>query len=143
MPVQEIDKLNPQQRKVIRRRSGALVQHTQTFSRSTADDTAHHNTSMVDAATPLERVSAFCRAVLLRLLPKDLWGEDSDGQSNSNTIMQYVDQFVRLRRFENLSLHTVFQKLKVISASRRLNSVASNKYTAIPYTMAQTAKCRN
>ena len=126
MLVQEIDKLSPQQRKVIRRRSGALAQQTQTLSRSIADDTAHQNTSMVNAATPLEHVSAFCRAVLLKLLPRDLWGKDSDGECNSNTVMQYVDQFVRLRRFESLSLHTVFQKLKVIQASRRLHERSSD-----------------
>ena len=81
---------------------------------------------MVDAATPLEHVSAFCRAVLLKLLPRDLWGKDSDGDNNSNTVMQYIDQFVRLRRFESLSLHTIFQKLKVIRPSRRLDEVKSN-----------------
>ena len=116
MPVQEIDKLSPQQRKAIKRRSGALAPHTQTLGRSIAEDGAHQNTCMVTAATPLEYVSAFCRAVLLKILPKGLWGRDSDGESNSNTVMQYVDQFVRLRRFESLSLHSVFQKLKASSS---------------------------
>ena len=36
-----------------------------------------------------------------------------EGQENLRTMMKYVDRFVHLRRFENWSLHNVYQSLKV------------------------------
>ena len=67
----------------------------------------------MDAATPAEQVSTFCRAVLSSIIPRGLWGTHEDGKANENAILCYVDRFVHLRRFETLSLHTVFQGLKV------------------------------
>ena len=71
--------------------------------------------SITDLATPAEQVSAFCRAVLLRLVPLDLWGDGEDGQRNKDVILRHVNQFISLRQFENLNLHSVSQKLKVLS----------------------------
>ena len=67
----------------------------------------------VSLATPHSDVSAFCQAVLSNLIPTRFWGEGSQGQENKNVVMRNIDRFVRLRRFENLSLHAVFQGLKV------------------------------
>lgn len=69
---------------------------------------------LVSLATPHSDVSAFCRAVLTTVIPNDFWGEGSQGQRNRECVMQNVDRFVRLRRFETLSLHAVFQSLKVL-----------------------------
>ncbi|KAK2803650.1 hypothetical protein FQN51_003412 [Onygenales sp. PD_10] len=69
--------------------------------------------SMTEHATPIAAVSAFCRAVLLKLIPNELFGHGEGGISNRDTVMRYVDSFVRLRRFESLSLHEVAQGLKI------------------------------
>ena len=70
---------------------------------------------LVSQATPHADVSAFCQAVLSNLIPNRFWGTGSRGQENKNVIMRNIDRFVRLRRFESLSLHAVFQGLKVWS----------------------------
>ncbi|OJD10445.1 hypothetical protein AJ78_08549 [Emergomyces pasteurianus Ep9510] len=69
--------------------------------------------SMTDYATPPAAVSAFSRAVLLKLIPNELYGYGEDGIKNRDIIMRHVDSFVRLRRFESLSLHEVSQGLKI------------------------------
>ena len=81
---------------------------------------AHHSRSSPNSCNPMEDnstshagVSAFCRAVLLKLIPKKLWGKGSGGQWNLRRIMHQVDRFIRLRRFESLSLHDVLQGIKV------------------------------
>ena len=69
--------------------------------------------SLVSLATPHSDVSAFCQAVISNLVPNRFWGEEIHGQENKNVVMRNIDRFVRLRRFESLSLHAVFQGLKV------------------------------
>ena len=76
-------------------------------------------TPLVLLATPLSDVSAFCQAVLSNLIPNRFWGEGKQGQENKTVIMRNIDSFVRLRRFESLSLHTVSQGLKVRSSNDR------------------------
>jgi telomerase reverse transcriptase len=58
-------------------------------------------------------VSAFCRAVLSRLIPSDFWGTRDTKTHNEKVFLQSVDRFIELRRFESLSLHRVSQGLKV------------------------------
>jgi len=60
-------------------------------------------------ACPTAHVSAFCRAVVAKVIPKDFWGNDE----NKRTIMHYIDQFVSLRKYETLTLHQVTQKIQV------------------------------
>ena len=69
--------------------------------------------NFTDLATPASEVSVFCRAVLLKIVPKSFWGLGKDGSENQGNVMLHIDQFVRLRRFETVSLHTVCQGLKV------------------------------
>jgi telomerase reverse transcriptase len=66
-------------------------------------------TSFTDMACPTAHVSAFCRAVLSKVIPNGFWGSDD----NKRTIMYWVDRFVDLRRFESLNLHQVTQKIQV------------------------------
>ncbi len=88
-------------------------------SRSSIDAALTHirverpKASLVSLATPHSDVSAFCQAVLSNLIPNRFWGEDIQGEDNKNIVMRNIDRFVRLRRFESLSLHAVFQGLKV------------------------------
>ena len=69
--------------------------------------------SFTSLATPHSDVSAFCRAVLVKVIPDRFWGDGAQGLENKGVVMRHVDRFIRLRRFENMSLHTVFQRLKV------------------------------
>ncbi|KAI4182459.1 MAG: hypothetical protein LQ348_004847 [Seirophora lacunosa] len=70
---------------------------------------------VVDHSTPVANVSAFCRAVLSSIVPNDFWGRGVAGDRNKEVTMRNVDRFVRLRRFENFTLHVVFQGLKITS----------------------------
>lgn len=72
-------------------------------------------TSFLPHATPLEMVSTFCRSVIARLLPQNALGTGSDGEHNMQIMLQRIDQFVRLRRFETMSLHQVMQGMRVKS----------------------------
>ena len=69
--------------------------------------------SLIDSATPSSDVSAFCRAVLSKLIPDKLWGCGPEGLRNKDRVLHTVDRFVRLRRFESMSLHVVVQGLEV------------------------------
>ncbi|KAJ5752542.1 Telomere reverse transcriptase [Penicillium odoratum] len=68
-------------------------------------------------ATPASSVSAFCRAVLLNLIPSKFFGDGPEGLFNRKLIMRHVDSFIKLRRFESLSLHEVCIGLKVANIS--------------------------
>ena len=69
--------------------------------------------SFISLATPHSNVSAFCRAVLSKVIPSGFWGDAAQGQANKMVVMQHVDRFIRLRRFESTTLHVVYQDLKV------------------------------
>ena len=81
-----------------------------TDSRPRAEPLKAH---LVSLATPYSSVSAFCQSVLSNLIPNRFWGEGNLGQENKKVVMRNIDRFIRLRRFESQSLHTVFQALKV------------------------------
>jgi len=72
------------------------------------------DSSMMDFATPAASVSAFCRAVLNHLMPLSLFGTGVEGLTNRRKVMRSIDQFIKLRKKETLSLHDVCQGLKVI-----------------------------
>ena len=74
---------------------------------------APSNPSFTSLATPQSDVSAFCRAVLVKVIPDRFWGDSAQGLENKGVVMEHVDKFIRLRRFENMSLHTVCQRMKV------------------------------
>lgn len=68
-----------------------------------------HEVSFMDYATPAEAVSAFCKAVLLTVIPLDLLGDPQ----NRATVLRHMDHFIRKRKFEGLSLHAVLQRIKL------------------------------
>lgn len=71
------------------------------------------NVSLIPFATPTADVSAFCRAVLSKIIPRAFWGDGPEGSRNQAVVMQNANQFIHLGRHERLSLHTVSQGLKV------------------------------
>ena len=70
--------------------------------------------SFTKFAAPHSEVSSFCRAVLSQVIPAEFWGDGMDGLKNKSLIMKRIDQFVHLRKFETLSLHNIFQGIKVL-----------------------------
>ncbi|KAI5290669.1 hypothetical protein KEM54_000833 [Ascosphaera aggregata] len=68
---------------------------------------------MTRLATPPESVSLFAQSVLKNILPHELFGHGEGGIQNQRIIMRYVDVFIKLRRFESLSLHTVSQGVQI------------------------------
>ena len=69
--------------------------------------------SMMDYATPTAKVSAFCRAVLKKLIPHEFWSTGEVEGQNEAVFHRNVDRFIGLRRFETLSLHELSQGIKV------------------------------
>ncbi|KAL6709686.1 Telomerase reverse transcriptase [Coniothyrium glycines] len=62
-----------------------------------------------DMACPTAHVSAFCRAVVRKVMPQQFWG----GDSNKHNLLHWIDQFVHLRKFESLTLHQVTQGIQI------------------------------
>lgn len=69
--------------------------------------------SVTDYATPAAAVSAFCRAVLQKVLPLQFFGDGVEGESNRSIVLKHVDAFIKMRRYENISLHSVCKNIKV------------------------------
>lgn len=65
--------------------------------------------SPTEHASSVGEVSAFVLSVVKRVIPRALLG----GPENQKFIMWSINRFIRLRRFEIMSLHDVMQGLKV------------------------------
>ncbi|KFY15261.1 hypothetical protein V491_05723 [Pseudogymnoascus sp. VKM F-3775] len=88
--------------------------------------------SIMDLASPSADVSAFCRAVLSRVIPDEFWGVGEDQTHNKQVLLKNVDRFVDLRRFETLSLHDVVQGMKVNNPPMNANHT-DGQISAIPW----------
>jgi telomerase reverse transcriptase len=69
--------------------------------------------SLTELATPAANVSAFCQAVISRVIPNGFWGQDAVQEHNKTCFLNKVDHFVHLRRFESMYLHEMMQGMKV------------------------------
>lgn len=83
----------------------ALLQHHCPLKQD-ADATANSFTRYASSTT---EVSAFCRSVISKVFPSEIWGLGA----NTATVLQSVDRFIRLRRYESMTLHDVSQHLKL------------------------------
>ena len=83
------------------------------------------SSSLLSYITPAAEVSAFCRAVLSKIIPDEFWGSEDVLHENKRFIMSKVDHFVHLRKFESFSLHEALQHLKVCRLRRALSNGAS------------------
>ena len=68
---------------------------------------------ITDYATPMAHVSGYCRAVLHQILPASTFGNGVQGRRNQAKFYEAINEFIRMRRFESLSLHRVMQNLTV------------------------------
>ncbi|EPS41730.1 hypothetical protein H072_4367 [Dactylellina haptotyla CBS 200.50] len=64
-------------------------------------------------ATNSHNVYTFLRAVMGNMIPLEFWGSGSAVLGNRNVFFGHLEKFIKLRRFENLSLHDVMQGLKI------------------------------
>ena len=78
---------------------------------------AHDQSASIGMATSAARVSAFCRAVIFRVIPKAFLGGGAIGNRNKSNLSNAVDVFVRLRRYESMSLHDILQGIRLDSVS--------------------------
>ncbi|KAF7196012.1 Telomerase reverse transcriptase [Pseudocercospora fuligena] len=69
--------------------------------------------SSIHLSTNTAGVSAFCRAAISAVFPARLWGDHEVRRQNVKIIHRNIDRFVRLRRYESLSLHDVLQGLQL------------------------------
>jgi telomerase reverse transcriptase len=74
--------------------------------------------SLFDLTTPVSGVSAFCQAVLSKIVPNEFWGEGLVQDHNRTCFLKYVHKFIHLRRFESMRLHEVMQGMKVSHTAR-------------------------
>ena len=82
------------------------------FSHNQASEDTLKGDFTVLATSPSD-VSLFCRATLSKIIPDDFWGVSKDGTYNKKLIMERIDHFVHLRKFETLSLHNIVEGIKV------------------------------
>ncbi|OPB46795.1 telomerase reverse transcriptase [Trichoderma guizhouense] len=68
--------------------------------------------SVVELACPITCVSAFCQAALSKIIPDNFWGSEKNCH-NKIVFLRKVDHFIKLRRFEMISLHEIAQDFKV------------------------------
>lgn len=75
--------------------------------------------TIVELATPLSSVSAFCQAVLSKIIPDEFWGRRGSEalEHNKKCFHQNVHHFIHLRRFESMCLHEAMQGLRVNTPS--------------------------
>lgn len=78
-------------------------------SQYTSETRTIQQTCFTDLACPAAHVSAFCRAVISKVIPEGFWGNEH----NKSNLMYWVDQFIELRRFESVNLHQVTQNIQV------------------------------
>ena len=81
------------------------------WSQDNGLDTESH--SIMRFATSSSQVSAFYRSVIAKVFPGRLWGEGEIGAANKAHIMQQIDRFIKLGRYESLMLHEVAHSIKV------------------------------
>ena len=116
MQVQEQIQLGNTPRQTAVKASQSKNSKAKKKSKPSADPTPIlHFESLVELATPVASISAFCQAVLRKIVPADFWGAGDARERNREVLLKNVDHFLRLRRFESMSLHEAAQGIKVMS----------------------------
>ncbi|KAK4128774.1 hypothetical protein N657DRAFT_629813 [Parathielavia appendiculata] len=69
--------------------------------------------ALTELATPITSVSAFCQAVVVKVIPNEFWGQGPTQEHNKACFLRKVHHFIHLRRFESMCLHEVMQGMKV------------------------------
>ena len=88
----------------------ALFQH---YCPTATPDMRGTSINAMTLATATSQVSAYCRSVVAHVFPSQLWGEGESGMHNKAKLMYYIDRFVKLRRYESMTIHDVLQDIKI------------------------------
>lgn len=64
-------------------------------------------------ASTCAQVSAFCRAAIQNVFPPDAFGDGGVKSNNFRLLMNCVDRFIHLRRYETLSMHDLVHGLSL------------------------------
>ncbi|KAI5202174.1 hypothetical protein E4T38_05761 [Aureobasidium subglaciale] len=101
-----------------------------TFTREHSEIT--EGRSILQIATSSSQVSAFCRSAVAKVFPGRFWGHGEAGATNKAHVMQQIDRFVKLGRYESLMLHEVAQDIKIskIAWLRPPHETESSKMSA-------------
>ncbi|THZ99468.1 hypothetical protein D6C82_05157 [Aureobasidium pullulans] len=95
----------------------ALLQYYCPESFAKRNSTQDGGDNIMGLATSSSQVSAYCRSVIAKVFPGNLWGEGEVGAVNKTHVMHQIDRFVRLGRYESLMLHEVAQNIKISKIS--------------------------
>jgi len=76
-------------------------------------DSNENDSDITNIASKHVNVSAFARAIICQVWPKELLGAGAHGEHNWSLLMRSVDAFVRSRRFESMSLDSIIADMKV------------------------------
>lgn len=126
------------QRPQVQKRSRAKKKYRRTQSQ--AQPVEAPKCSIVELACATARVSAFCQAVLSKIIPNAFWGEGEAQSHNKRMILRKVDHFIRLRRYETMSLHEIVQDLKVSAIAAILwMDTLSDRSLGCRYSLATAA----
>lgn len=93
--------------------AGTAGSQTQAQTQTQAQAQVHSHTSLTGLAEPVSSVSAFCQAVLSKIIPHEFWGVGHVQEHNRVNFLRNIDRFIKLRRFETISLHDVMQGFRV------------------------------
>lgn len=85
--------------------------------------------SLVELACPIACVSAFCQAALTKIIPDNFWGSEKNCH-NKIVFLRKVDHFIKLRRFEMISLHEIAQDFKVTELAWLVPPVCEGRKTS-------------
>ncbi|KAK4105507.1 hypothetical protein N658DRAFT_122296 [Parathielavia hyrcaniae] len=69
--------------------------------------------AVTELSTPISGISAFCQAVVSKVIPNEFWGQGPTQEHNRACFLRKVHHFIHLRRFESMGLHEVMQGMKV------------------------------
>lgn len=104
----ELNKGRKRTRKPNKLGKGTVQQH-----KATCLPQMSQNSSVTELATSPAEVSAFCEAVLTKVIPRGFWGCGPAADNNRLQLLRQVHRFISLRRFENMSLHELSQGMKI------------------------------
>ena len=99
----------------IPRRKGQMVPSacatTKTQESESEDSSRGENPSksLDGQEIPYYRVINFCKAVVEHIFPDELWGS----ATNKSKIMKSIKLFVKLKKYETLSMHTVMHAIRI------------------------------
>ncbi|KAL9095597.1 MAG: hypothetical protein Q9165_002029 [Trypethelium subeluteriae] len=69
--------------------------------------------SFLHYATPASQVSAFCRSAVVKVIPRELWGDGHTADHNRMRVLSYIDHFIKARKYESATLHDVLDGIKI------------------------------